>query len=108
MITTKDVNLKETKDEKLTMLTTGGVKPIEFVVKGQASPVDKRMVTTSNVDQFRRDLIKERKKYEAKAKAVTERAKKITAAIAKKAKVEAAAMEKKKNLTGTKDSGRDK
>ena len=103
MITTEGVKLKETKDKKLTMLTTGEVKPIEFVVKGQVSPVDKRMVTTSNVDQFQRDLIKERKKHAAKMKAAAKKAKKVAAAIAKKAAAEA----KRQKPTGTRDSGRD-
>lgn len=99
MITTKDVKLKETKDKKLTMLTTGNVKPIEFVIKGKASPVDKRMITTSNVDQFQRDLIARRKKYEAKMKADARKAKKIAAAATEKAKAT--------KPTATRDSGRD-
>lgn len=68
MITTKGVKLKEIKDKKLTILTTGDVKPIEFVVKGQANPMDKRMITTSNVDQFQRDLIRNGRSMKPKRK----------------------------------------
>jgi len=83
MITTKDIKLKETKDEKLTMLTTGKVKPVEFVIKGKGKPRERQMITTSNVDQYQRDLIEDRKKYEAKMKADAKKAKKLAAKKAK-------------------------
>jgi len=78
MITTKDVKLKETKDEKLTMLTTGKVKPVEFVIKGKAKPREKQIITTSNVDQYQKDLAKGRRKYEARMRADAKRAEKET------------------------------
>lgn len=94
MITTKDVKLKETKDTKLTKLTTGEIKPIEFVDKGKGKPFDKRMITTSNVDQFQRDLAKERKKSLDKKRRDDRQARKL-------------AKETKKKPTATRDSGRD-
>ena len=86
MITTKDVKLKETKDEKLTMLTTGKVKPVEFVIKGKGKPREKQIITTSNVNQYQEDLIKEQKKYEAKMKADVKKAKKLAAEKVKELK----------------------
>ena len=78
MITTKDVKLKETKNEKLTMLTTGKVKPVEFVIKGKGKPKSGQTITTSNVDQYQRDLAKGRRKYEARMRADAKRAEKET------------------------------
>lgn len=83
MITTRDVKLKETKDEKLTMLTTGKVKPVEFVIEGKGKPREKQIITTSNVNQYQEDLIKERKKYEAKMKADAKKVKKLATKKAK-------------------------
>lgn len=92
MITTKDVKTKDTKPEKLTILTTGKHKPKEFVIAGGAKPRDKRMITTSNVEQFQREqklLSDEEKKFAAKAK-------RAIAARARKEKAEKAKVEKDK------------
>ena len=62
MITTKDVKNKDTKPEKLTILTTGKHKPEEFITKGKPKPRDKRMITTSNVEEFQKELKKKEKK----------------------------------------------
>ena len=68
MITTADVKIKETKDKKLTIMTTDDNKPVEFNPKGKPAPMDTRMITTSNVDQHKRQLAKDMKKIEAKKK----------------------------------------
>lgn len=61
MITTKDVKTKDAKPEKLTILTTGKHKPKEFAVTGNPKPRDKRMITTSNVEEFQKKLRKRKK-----------------------------------------------
>lgn len=56
MLTTNDIKLKDTKPEKLTIIQTGRVKPKGFIVKGKSKPRDKRIVTTSNVEEYQRKL----------------------------------------------------
>lgn len=70
MITTRDVKTKEERTEKLTILTTGKHKPKEFVIKGKGKPRDKRMITTSNVEEFqkKKPLSKEEKAFVMKAR----------------------------------------
>lgn len=54
MITTKDVKTKEAKPEKLTVVTTGKFKPKEFDPKGKPTVRDRRIITTSNVEEFKK------------------------------------------------------
>lgn len=54
MITTRDVKTKDAKDEKLTIITTGKVKPKEFALKGKGRDRDKTVITTSNIEQFQK------------------------------------------------------
>lgn len=61
MITTKDVKLKDTKPERLTIIQTGKVKPKGFVVKGNPKPRDKRIITTGNVEEFQKKLKKRKR-----------------------------------------------
>lgn len=56
MITSKDVKTKDTKPEKLTIIQTGKVKPKGFIVKGKSKPRDKRIITTSNVEEYQKKL----------------------------------------------------
>jgi len=86
MITTKDVKIKDQELKKLTIISTGDVKPREFIIKGKGKPIEKQMITTSNVDQYRRDLIEGRKKYEAKMKANARKVKKLAAEKVKELK----------------------
>ena len=62
MITTKDIKLKDTKPEKLTIIQTGKVKPKGFAVKGTPKARDKRIITTSNVEEFQKKLKRNKKK----------------------------------------------
>jgi len=62
MITTKDVKTKDTKPEKLTILTTGKHKPRGFAATGKPRTRDKRIITTSNVEEFQQKLKKGKKK----------------------------------------------
>lgn len=68
MITTADVKLKEEKDKKVTILTTDENKPAEFIVKGKPKKPNEQMVTTSNVEQRKRELMKDMKKASDKQK----------------------------------------
>ena len=54
MITTKDIKTKETKPEKLTIISTNKVSPKEFEPKGKPSPPDKTIITTGNVEKFQK------------------------------------------------------
>jgi len=89
MITTKDIKTKDVKEEKLTILTTGKHKPQEFIPKGNPKPRDKRMITTSNVEQFQRERLLSEEKLAKKAR-------KDKAEAEKKAKAEAKAEKDKK------------
>ena len=53
MITTNDIKIKDQKPEKLTIISTGDVKPKEFVVKGKGKALSTQMITTGNVDKFK-------------------------------------------------------
>lgn len=86
MITTADVKLKETKDKKLTILTTDDNKPAEFNIKGKPAPMDGRMITTSNVDQFKKELEKDTKKVADKKKKLDQMAKKLAKEVTVKKK----------------------
>ncbi len=66
MITTKDVKTKDTKGEKLTSIQTGNVKPDEFIIKGREKQRDNRMITTSNVEKFQKELKREKEKLAKK------------------------------------------
>lgn len=54
MLTTKDVKIKETKPEKLTIIQTGNVKPKQFNPKGKPKPRNKMIITTSNVEEYQK------------------------------------------------------
>ena len=54
MITTKDVKTKETKPEKLKIITTDKAHPKEFEIKGDSKPKDKTLITTSNIEKFQK------------------------------------------------------
>ena len=68
MITTRNIKTKETMNEKVTIITTGGVKPQLFNPRGKSKPFDERMITTSNVAQRKRELEKDMKRIEDKRK----------------------------------------
>lgn len=89
MITTADVKLKEEKDTKVTILTTDDNHPAEFVVKGKPKKPDERMITTSNVDQRKRELMKEMKKAVDKQKREAAKARKLAKATQAKQEKEA-------------------
>ena len=68
MLTTKDIKIKETKLEELTILSTsrisekgkkkkrhiGNIEPKQFEPKGKPSPPDKTIITTGNVEKFQK------------------------------------------------------
>jgi len=54
MITTKDIKTKETKSEKLKIITTDKVHPKEFEIKGKSTLRDKTLITTSNIEKFQK------------------------------------------------------
>jgi len=87
MITTADIRIKETKDKKLTIMTTDDNKPVEFNPKGKPTPMDTRMITTSNVDQRKRELDKELKKIADKKKKEERKARKLAKEAEAKAKI---------------------
>lgn len=71
MITTKDSHkIKERKDEKLTIISTDDVKPVEFTPKGKPAEPNEMMVTTSNYE----DLKRQEKKLTMKEKMAKVRA----------------------------------
>ncbi|MCK4793145.1 MAG: hypothetical protein KAV87_55960 [Desulfobacteraceae bacterium] len=53
MITTNDIKIKDQEPKKLTIISTGDIKPKEFVIKGKGKPHSKQTITTSNVDEFK-------------------------------------------------------
>jgi len=55
MLTTNDIKTKETKPEKLKIITVNKVKPKEFELKGKPKPRDKTIITTSNVEKFQKN-----------------------------------------------------
>jgi len=72
MITTNDIKIKDQKPEKLTIISTGDVKPKEFVVKGKGKALSTQMITTSNVDKFKhapRKAVEEKLTVDKKGKA---------------------------------------
>jgi len=54
MITTNDIKTKETKPEKLNIITTGKFRPKEFNPKGKGKPRDKTIITTGNIEKFQK------------------------------------------------------
>ena len=82
MITTRDIKIKDAKPEKLTILTTGKHRPKGFAITGKAKPRDKRMITTSNVEQFQK---KKSPSKEEKAFAMKARMEKVRAGKKEKA-----------------------
>lgn len=53
MITTNDIKIKDQESKKLTIISTGDIKPKEFVIKGKGKPRSEQLITTSNVDEFK-------------------------------------------------------
>lgn len=101
MITTADVKIKEEKDKKVTILTSDDNKPAEFIVKGNPAKPNEQMITTSNVDQRKRELAKDLKK-------ASDKQKRAAAKLRKDAREEEAKKKKSKpkDLSFS-DSGRD-
>ena len=54
MITTNDIKTKEIKPEKLTIISTGKIKPKGFNIKGKGKPKDKTIITTGNIEKFQK------------------------------------------------------
>ena len=82
MITTNDIKIKDQEPKKLTIISTGDVKPKEFVIKGKGKPRSEQMITTSNVDQFKHTPRKSVKKKEEPK--LVEPSKELTTELTKK------------------------
>jgi len=54
MITTNDIKIKETKPEKLTIISTDKINPKKFNIKGKPKLRDKTIITTGNVEEFQK------------------------------------------------------
>ncbi len=80
MLTTKDVKVKDQKDEKLGIITTNKVKPKVFVVKGKPQKAVNAVVTTGNMAEFQALRKEEVKKEKVAAK---KRQKKLSEEIKK-------------------------
>jgi len=83
MITTNDIKIKDQEPKKLTIISSGDVKPKQFVIKDKSKSRDKRIITTSNVDEFKHTPRKSKPKKEE----IIEPMETITHPIAKDIKV---------------------
>ena len=66
MITTKDIKIKDTKPERVGILTSNVVKPKGFKVKGKPARRNPAIITTSNVEEYRERYKKEMKQGKKK------------------------------------------
>lgn len=53
MITTNDIKIKDQEPKKLTIISTGDIKPQQFAIKGKGKLRSDQVITTSNVDKFK-------------------------------------------------------
>ena len=90
MITTKDITIKDQEPKKLTIISTGDVKPKDFVIKGKGKPQSKQVITTSNVEDKKTPLnadqekiIADIKKEQARVKEEQKKTKKLEADLKK-------------------------